>query len=184
MLMTERSRVVMEFPQKKYNIIYADPPWRYGGKGRGAALNHYGTMSIDEIKSLPVGDIANLNCYLFLWATGPCMPEAMAAMGAWGFEYKTVAFTWIKHNTNIGTLFYGMGNYTRANPEYVLLGKRGSLERKSRAVHSVVVGPVSEHSTKPKTVRKRITQLFGDLPRIELFARQRAEGWESWGDGI
>ena len=176
----------MNFPQKKYNIIYADPPWKYkrGGKnGRGAAESHYNVMDIEEIKALPVKEIAADNCYLFLWATNPLLPEAIDVLSSWGFSYTTVAFTWVKTNSkNPGSVFWGMGCHTRANAEPLLLGKKGRLERVSNNIHSVILGPISEHSRKPDTARKRIIQLLGDLPRIELFARSRVDGWDTWGE--
>lgn len=116
-----------------------------------------------------------------MWATAPQMPTAIKLMEAWGFQYKTVAFTWIKHYPKSGSLCWGMGNYTRANAEYVLLGVKGKPKRVSAAVHSVVNAPRGEHSAKPHEVNKRITELLGEVPRAELFARHLVEGWDCFG---
>jgi len=174
-------------PNKKYNIVLADPPWTYRKSGsiksaRGLAKKYYPTMELEDIKSLPVWDILDTNCYLFLWVTAPCMPEGLEVLGSWGFSFFTIAFTWIKTNKKSGTLFWGMGNATRANPEYVLLGRKGKLKRIAKNVHSVIISPVERHSKKPDILRDKIVQLYGDLPRIELFARQKAKGWDAWGN--
>ena len=176
----------MELPDKLYNIIYADPAWTYrksGGikNGRGLAKKYYKTMELDEIKNLPIKNICAKNCYLFLWTTAPIMPEAIEVLKAWGFNYFTIVFTWIKINKKSNSLFWGMGNSSRANPEFVLLGRKGKLDRVDRGVHSVIIEKIDKHSKKPNEVRDRIVKLYGDLPRIELFARERAKGWDSWG---
>ncbi len=175
---------------KKYQIIYADPPWTYHKSGgvksaRGLAKAHYPTMDIEAIKELSVADIADKNCYLFLWVTAPCMQEGLDVLRAWGFQFFTVAFTWIKGNIrNQNSLFWGMGKATRANPEYVLLGRKGKLERLDKGVHSVLMSPVQRHSQKPEAIRQRIEKLYGELPRIELFARQKTDGWDVWGNEV
>ena len=179
----------MDFPNKKYNIIYADPPWTYDKSGgiksaRGLAKKYYSTMTIEDIKALPVSDIADDNCYLFLWATAPNIQQALDTLKAWGFELFTIVFTWVKINKKADSLFWGMGNSSRANPEYVLLGRKGKLKRLDAGVHSVVQERIQGHSKKPDEVRKRIVRLYGDLPRIELFAREFSEGWDSWGDEL
>jgi N6-adenosine-specific RNA methylase IME4 len=174
------------FPDKKYNIIYADPAWTYDKSGgiksaRGLAKKYYTTMAIEDIKNLPVSNIADHNCYLFLWATAPNIQQALDTLEAWGFKLFTIVFTWIKINKKSDSLFWGMGNSSRANPEYVLLGRKGKLKRIDAGVHSVVQERIQEHSKKPDEVRKRIIRLYGDIPRIELFAREKVEGWDSWG---
>lgn len=174
----------------KYQIIYADPPWTYRKSGgiksaRGLAKTFYPTMELDDIKALPIADFADKNCYLFMWVTAPCLQDGLDVLKAWGFDFFTVAFTWIKGNTrNQESLFWGMGNATRANPEYVLLGRKGKLERLDKGVHSVVMTPVQRHSQKPAEVRTRIERLYGELPRVELFARQKIDGWDSWGNEV
>lgn len=175
---------------KKYNIIYADPPWKYKvwsrdtGLGRSAE-SHYNTMEKEDIQSLPIQNICDKDCVLFLWVTAPCLLEGLELIKAWGFTYKTIAFTWIKQNKKSDSLFWGMGYYTRANAELCLLATRGKpLKRVSKAVHSVIISKIREHSRKPDEVRERIVELFGNLPRIELFARQKIEGWDCWGDEV
>lgn len=177
-----------------YSIIYADPPWQYTSKPvspNREATNHYSTMALEEIKGLGVERIANKNSVLFLWATCPCLPEAFEVMEAWGFKYKTVGFTWAKLNKNqeVESLdrrfFMGMGSYTRGNVELCLVGVRGKgLKRLDFGVRQLVLAPRREHSRKPDEVRDRIVKLYGDLPRIELFAREKVVGWDAWGDEV
>lgn len=177
--------MVNPFPAKKYAVIYADPPWGYRNRGtRAAAARHYPTMGVDEIKALPVADIAAADCVLFLWATFPMLPEALETVRAWGFQYKTLAFCWAKRNRRSPGWFWGLGNWTRSNPEVCLLAARGRPARASAAVHSLIEAPVGRHSAKPKEARTRIEALMGDVPRIELFARERAPGWDAWGDEV
>lgn len=178
--------------EQKYSIIYADPPWQYnvwsnkGHKGhKRSAESHYKTMDKKDIQDLPVSRISKKDCVLFLWVTFPCLAEGLELIEKWGFEYKTVAFTWIKNNRKSDTLFWGLGYYTRANAEICLLATRGKvLERKSKSVHQVIISRIREHSKKPDEARDRIIKLFGDLPRIELFARQSVDGWDCWGDEV
>lgn len=173
----------------KYSIIYADPPWSYKvwsdkGKGRSAE-SHYPTMQKADIQKLPIGRIAAKNSVLFLWVTAPCLIEGIELITAWGFTYKTVAFTWVKQNKKSNGIFMGMGYYTRANAEYCLLATKGKvLERKSHSVSSVVLSHIERHSKKPNEVRDRIIELFGSIPRIELFAREQADGWDCWGNEV
>ena len=171
---------------KKYSVIYADPPWAYkvwSRKGAGrSAESHYPTMPIPEIKALPVGELADKDCALFMWITFPMLREAWDVMDAWGFTFKTVAFVWIKQNRKSPSLFWGMGYWTRANAEICLLATRGSPKRYSRSVHQVIISPVEEHSKKPEEARRRILELMGDVARIELFARQKTPGWDVWGN--
>jgi len=180
---------MVPFPGKKYNIIYADPPWRFEtwsdkGKGRSAE-KHYLCMSLKDIKKLPIKDIAADNCTLFLWVIFPLLKEGLDVMEAWGFKYKTCGFVWIKKNRKSNGFFTGLGYYTRANAELCLLGTKGKpLKRQSKAIRQLVVSPVREHSRKPNEVRERIVKLFGDLPRIELFARETPEGWNVWGNEV
>lgn len=176
---------MIEFPNKKYAVIYADPPWGYRNRGtRAAAARHYPTMTLADIKALPVADIAAEDCVLFLWATFPMLPEALETIKAWGFRYKTLAFCWIKRNRKSPGWFWGLGNWTRSNPEACLLAVRGRPVRASAAVHSLIEAPVGRHSAKPQQVRERIVELMGDVPRIELFARERTPGWDVWGDEV
>jgi len=142
-------------------------------------------MTIEAIKALPVHEITDDNAVLFLWATHPLLPEALEVIKAWGFTYKTVGFTWVKRNRKSNNWFLGMGYYTRANAEICVVATKGKgLPRRSKAVHSIIDAPVEEHSKKPDVVRQRIVALFGDVPRVELFARRRAVGWVTVGNEI
>ena len=172
----------------KYNIIYADPPWKYfwgGGKDGGhfAPEKHYLTMDTEKICTLNVRAMRAPACALFLWATMPALPEAFKVMAAWGFKYKTCAFSWVKTKKN-GEPIRGMGSYTKSNIELCLLGMRGHIKAVDKTVPQIVMHPRLGHSVKPPEIRTRIVQLFGDLPRIELFARQQAAGWDAAGYGI
>lgn len=170
---------------KKYPVIYADPPWRYRmNKGQGVAERHYETMSTQEICELPVETIADRNSVLFLWVTFPQLYEAYKVIKAWGFTYKTVAFVWVKQNKKADSLFLGLGYWTRSNVEICILATKGSPKRKSTRVHQVIVSHIEEHSKKPQEARERIVQLMGDVPRIELFARQKTPGWDVWGNEV
>jgi len=171
---------------KKYQIIYADPPWSYRDKaraGKRGAEYKYPCMSVEQIKALPVNALAAADCALFLWVTFPMLSEGLEVIQAWGFIYKTVAFTWVKTTRN-GKLFWGMGNLPFSNAEVCLLGVKGHPTRISTAVHSVIMATVREHSQKPDETRGRIVQLMGDLPRIELFARKKVPGWDAIGNDI
>lgn len=174
---------------KRYSIIYADPPWQFKtysdkGKGRGAE-RHYPTMTKTEIQQLPIDRISADDSVLLLWVTAPCLIEGLDLIRAWGFSYKTVAFTWVKQNKKSDSFFTGMGYYTRSNAEFCLLATKGKvLERKSHSVSSVLCTHIERHSKKPDEARERIVTLFGDIPRIELFARQHSEGWDCWGNEV
>jgi N6-adenosine-specific RNA methylase IME4 len=174
----------------------------------------YNTMSIPEIRGLNVSDYCDSDCALFLWCTMPFIPDALKIMAGWGFKYKTVAFVWVKTPRGkvpsikfsfkqISDWFYklnpivinildyikwhwGMGSWTRANAEIVLLGVRGKPVRMSKGVHSIVLCQhLGEHSRKPDEVRKRIIELMGDVPRLEMFARNPiSDGWDVWGDEV
>lgn len=134
--------------------------------------------------ALPVSAIADTDCVLFLWATFPQLPEALRLIKAWGFSYRTVAFVWLKTNRKTRTWFYGLGFWTRGNAEICLFAKRGHPKRKSAGIHQLIVSPVEQHSKKPDEARERIVALMGDLPRIELFARQETPGWDVWGNEV
>lgn len=178
---------------KKYNIIYADPPWQYKAKGSknykyGMAERYYSTMSVEELMALPIKKLKSDEALLFMWATFPCLEEAIAVMKAWGFEYKTLAFCWIKTDKK-GTPSWGMGNYTRSNAEVCLLGvsKKSKAQKLVRAhnIHSTIISPRLRHSEKPLEVQHRIEELL--LPtekKIELFARCESKGWDCWGNEV
>ena len=172
----------------KFAIIYADPPyfyrvWNKKGAGR-TAENHYRTMNIKDICALPVADIAATDSALFLWATYPCLPEAFEIIRAWRFSYTTVAFTWVKTYRKTPGYFVSLGHWTRANAEVCLLATRGRPQRISKSVRQLIVSPVRQHSQKPDEARTRIVELLGDLPRIELFAREKVGGWSAWGNEV
>lgn len=187
----------MEKVSRKYDIIYADPPWSYrvwNGKANGStAGNHYDTQSLGYLACLDIASLSNPDSVLFMWATFPCLLEALALGRAWGFHYKTIAFVWVKRNLHNHDLFMGMGYYTRANAEIVLLFTRGkSLRRINKDVPQVLICPKGKHSQKPADIRRRIEQLFGNRPRVELFARSRNgffpdieyEGWDVFGNEV
>lgn len=173
---------------KKYSIILADPPWSYRvwhGKGKGrTAENYYPTMQIEDICNLPVADLAAKDCALFLWVTCPQLKDAFSVLEAWGFSYKTIAFAWVKQNKKTPSLFWGLGHWTRSNIELCLLATRGHPERLSARVHQVLLSPIEAHSKKLDEIRNRIVALMGDLPRLELFARQAPPGWDVWGNEV
>lgn len=141
-------------------------------------------MRLEELAALPVSDLADTDCALFLWATFPQLPEALRLIRAWGFSYKTVAFVWLKTNRKARTWFYGLGFWTRSNAEICLLATKGHPKRQAANIHQLIVSPVERHSKKPDEARDRIEALMGDLPRIELFARQETPGWEVWGNEV
>lgn len=187
--------MIIPFPNKKYQIIYADPPWSYtdkrekpGPKGNkcGSAAQQYQTMSLSDIKELPVKDIADDPCILFLWATWPLMPQWNEVIEAWGFKYKTVAFDWVKQYPKSGKLCIGVGAYTRNNSEVCLLGVKGKGASLivDHSICNVQMAVREEHSVKPHLFRDLIVQLVGDRPKIELFARTQYPGWDTWGNEV
>lgn len=186
---------------KKYKIIYADPPWSYNSKmvlGKGAkrssADDYYKTMSIQDICNLPVKEIADEDCILFIWTTFPKLFETEKVINAWGFEYKTCAFTWVKKNKKYSEErnnkrggiddFMGQGRWTRQNAEICLLATKGKPKRLSAKVRQIIYTEIREHSKKPDRVRDDIIELVGDLQRIELFARQAVDGWDCFGNEV
>jgi len=171
---------------KKYNIIYADPPWKYWAGGKKNATKHYKCMEINEIYNLGeiIKKISDENCVLFIWVTFPILPESLETIKKWGFKYSTIGFNWVKKNKKSDSWFWGLGNWTRSNSEICLLATKGNPKRISRSVHSVIDSRIREHSRKPDEARDRIVELMGDLPRIELFARQHADGWDCWGNEV
>jgi len=177
---------IMTFPDKKYNIIYADPPWRYRDLNmiNSSVTDHYNVLSNNELSTLPIPQIANKDCALFLWVTMPKLNEVFDLISAWGFEYKTCAFSWVKQNKVADSFFMGQGRWTRANVEICLLATKGKPKKISNSVRQLVVSHIRKHSQKPDEVKERIVELLGDLPRIELFARQKTKGWDAWGDEI
>ncbi|EIW8608077.1 MT-A70 family methyltransferase [Klebsiella aerogenes] len=192
-----------------YELILCDPPWQYGNKiSNGAAENHYKTMTLSELKRLPIWDVAAKDAVLAMWYTGTHTEEAIELAQAWGFRVRTMkGFTWVKLNRyaerrfnmalesgelvdfsdllsmlNNETRMNG-GNYTRANTEDLLIATRGiGLERVNASIKQVVYTCLGEHSEKPWEVRHRLELLYGDVRRVELFARDSWPGWDRWGN--
>jgi N6-adenosine-specific RNA methylase IME4 len=170
---------------RKYQIIYADPPWSYKNMGniQATASSHYSTMINEDICELPISNLADDNCILFLWATFPKIQEALDVIKSWGFEYKTVGFVWIKKNKN-GSNFFGVGWYTKSNAEVCLIGTKGKPPKQSNSISQIIETVREKHSKKPDVIRGKIVEFCGDLPRIELFAREKTEGWDVWGNEV
>lgn len=179
---------------KKYQIIYADPPWKYNDKNcNGACEQHYKTISLHGISSLPIWNISDKNCVLFLWTTYPMLAEALYIIKCWGFQYKTIGFQWIKLNKKNKAPFYGLGRWTRGNTEPCLIATKGKPKRIAKDIFQLIQEPIMQHSRKPNKVRTEIVRLMGNLPRIELFARKRDrnmfgncvfDGWDVWGNEV
>lgn len=184
-----------DLPDKKYSVIYADPPWNYGGKMQydkssiksenkgfkrdifiSSAEFKYPTLKISELKKLEIGKIAADDCLLFMWTTGPQMANSIKLAEFWGFEYKTVAFVWDK-------MMHNPGHYTLSQTEFVLLFKRGRIPtpRGARNVRQFIQVPRGKHSEKPEEVIEGITRMFPLQEKIELFARKNYIGWDNWG---
>ena len=141
-------------------------------------------MKLSDICALSVADIADKDCALFMWATFPNLQEAFEVIEAWGFTFKTIAFVWCKKNRKADSWFTGLGHWTRANAEICLLATKGKPKCISKSVHQIVATPIERHSKKPDEVRKRIVELMGDLPKIELFAREKTDGWDVFGNEV
>ena len=184
-----------QLPNKKFDVIYADPPWNYNGKMQfdnslvktkninyknnifiSSACFKYPTMKLKDLLEIPIKNISQNNCILFMWSTSPHMKQAIQLGEYWGFEYKTVAFVWNKMNHN-------PGQYTLSYCELCLLFKRGKipLPRGARNIKQLINTPRKKHSLKPQEVRVGIEKMFPEQSKIELFARQEYKNWESWG---
>lgn len=184
--------VIEDFMGKKYQIIYADCPWRYNNQASkfrtsrgkiytGGAINHYEIMSIEEIKELPIQKICENNALLFLWATFPCLEKQLEVFKSWGFKYRTIGFTWIKLDKSKNPS-WGLGYYTRSNAEICLIGIRGKgLKLDRHDIHSVIISQKEKHSKKPDEVRSRIEKMYPTVSKIELFASKKVEGWDAIG---
>lgn len=186
---------MIPFPDKKYQIIYADPPWDYTYVGKNfdknfkrgkygfdaviSAHDHYPSMSIDEIKALPVSSICEKNCLCFIWVTGPFFELGIDVLKAWDFTYVTVGFVWDKQKTMPGF-------YTLSQCEFVIIGKKGNIPkpRGARNIRQFFSFPRGEHSRKPDEFRDRISKMFPTLSKIELFARKTYPGWDAWGNEV
>ena len=175
-------------PVGQFAAILADPPWEYRywskptDKRRGTASSSYDCMTLSEICSLPVADLAEPNATLFLWATGPLLEDAFDVMNAWGFSYVTIGFTWVKiYPNNPQKPRCGIGYWTRSNVELCLFGKRGTPTRINTDVSQVIAAPIREHSRKPDETHERIERLVAG-PYLELFGREQRPGWTVWGN--
>lgn len=176
------------------------PPWRYNARNNPdtrfslGVHGHYPTMpiwtkynkdgSVKElgIDSFDIQSMADTNCALCMWCTFPYLEEQIKLFKHWGFEYKTVLFNWVKTNKNNNEPFFGVGYYSKSNSEICLLGTKGKMKPVSNKVSSIIISPREEHSKKPDVARDRIVELFGDIPRIEMFARKQVEGWSNMGN--
>lgn len=175
-----------DIPRGHYGVILADPPWNHDAWERGGTRHpsrHYGVLNADEMAKWPLAEFASEACALFCWACYPLLYQGMVAVEAWGFQFRTVAFTWVKINPQAGSLAWGCGAWTRANPEPCLLATRGAPKRLHADVHSVIIAPRREHSRKPDEVYERIERLVPG-PYLELFARQERPGWDSFGNEV
>jgi len=191
--MTIRTKI-----NKKYQIIYADPPWDYGNwssikdekLARKCGRMMYPTMKLEEICALPVDKIADKNCILFMWAVMANLEKAFEVIKKWGFIYKCCAFVWVK--TTSKGIYSGLGNWTLGNAELCLLSTHKDFPKRQKPVKQIIMSPKSRHSEKPNEARKRIVEMMGDLPRIELFARKKQDnlfgndlqGWDIWGNEV
>ena len=173
---------MIPFPDKKYNIVYADPPWQYK-ESWGNGQVGYDTMTNDDICKLPVRDILEDQAHLYLWVTNPFIAEGLEICKEWGFEYKTL-ITWVKLYSN-GKPEMGMGYYFRGCTEHIIFGVKGKMKCKNKTTKNMFQAVNSNrHSEKPHQVREMIVNSSGDLPRIELFARHRFKGWDAWGNQV
>ena len=180
---------MIPFPKKKYNIIYADPAWqlkylKQTKKGFNVYDLPYITMSDEEIINLPVKNIVDEDAILFLWCIDSRIPILKELMNSWGFKFITVGFVWNKVAKYTDGVNATIGKYTRKSCEYCFIGTRGNSLAKIHYQNQYYPEPKRKHSQKPDKIRDMIVTMCGDLPRIELFARQKAEGWDSWGNEV
>jgi len=167
---------------RKYGVVYADPPWRYDNRAsHGAAEKHYQTLSLQDLCALPVKDLLLPDAILFLWVTWPQLTSGLYVMPSWDFRYKTLGFIWIKQTKN-GRPIFGLGNYTRANSEPCLIGVKGRPAIEDRSISQIVLAERRKHSQKPDEVRDLISRLCGDVPKLELFGRDHHPRWDVYGD--
>ncbi len=197
-----------QFKGQKFNLIYCDPAWQFGNKKTGgsmtsgAAHQYKSTMSVDELKAMPIDDIAADDCILVMWYVGSMPQEALDVVQAWGFTLKNMnGFVWNKLTVN-NNPFFGMGFWTRAGSESAIIAVKGKPKVASRSVravgfyepesldeilkHTIFSGTfkIGQHSEKPNEFREACVDLAGDVPRVELFSRKRVKGWAVWGNEV
>ncbi len=178
---------------KKYKIVYADPPWKFGSKAYQDSdrkmlvleKTQYNTLSVDELKKLNVKDITEEDCICFMWVTDSHLKEGIEVLESWGFKYKTIGFNWIKKYAS-GSFCVNFAPWTLKSWEICLIGIKGIMGKHKivNNIQGLVIEERTIHSKKPEEVRKRIEKLFGNLKRIELFARNKKEGWDVWGNEV
>lgn len=175
--------------QKKYNIIYADPPWDFNNKKTGGSMSsgasqQYLTTGIDALKKIDVPSVCAEDCVLIMWYVGAMPQEAIDLVHAWGFKIKNMnGFVWNKLTLK-SKPFFGMGFWTRAGSESAIIATKGKAKPASHSVRAVGSYPISKHSKKPDEFRDKCVELCGDLPRLEMFARQASEGWDVFGNEV
>jgi len=189
-----------DLPRNHFKAILADPPWAFnlwwGGRTNDtpagvpsrATVPHYQVMKEEELNSLPVSALAADDCVLFLWTCWPVLPWSLRTIEAWGFTYKTCGFCWVKAHAKQIDMFRDdiephmtLGYWTRSNSEVCLLATKGKPKRKSADVKQAIIEPRREHSRKPDDIHARIERLV-EGPYLEMFARQRRQGWDAWGN--
>ena len=178
---------------KKYQIIYADPPWQYNKRKNintkfgGGAMRHYPTMSYKELVNMKpmIDNWADDNCILFLWTTGPKLDIGINLIKDWGFRYCTIGFVWIKTSAS-GNLLKLPGYYTASNVELVLIGAKGSLQPENKMILQPLIEKRQDkkHSEKPEEIRNRISSMYPSSNKIELFARKHFPQWDVWGNEV
>lgn len=173
-------------PRNQAGLILCDPPWRFNVRSRDTGLRksadlHYPTMTLDDIKALPVADLAARDCALVMWTTAPFLHLALDTLAAWGFTYKTMG-SWAKRTRTDKSWAFGTGYVFRSASEPYLFATRGNPKVSVRNVRNLIVAPLREHSRKPDQMHDDLERMFPDVPRIELFARQSREGWLTWGN--
>ena len=180
--------VQIDLPSGPFGCILADPPWAFNSWSHDGVLPsrtakpHYGTMTADELRALPIGDLAAPDCALFMWIVDYHIPQALAVGEAWGFTFKTAVFQWVKSREHYNPV-PGMGYWTRKQTEQCWLFTRGSPKRLSKGVEQIIYCPRGQHSAKPDIQYERIEALVGG-PYLELFARSKRPGWSAWGNEV
>lgn len=180
-----------------FDLLYLDPPWRfanwsigemakYGEKwARRMGRSPYHVMTTRDMAKMPIGDLGARHSIMLMWGTYPKLEDALFLMRAYGYEFKTIAFTWVKQNPSGIGWHFGLGYHTRQNAEIVLLGTRGKgLRRVDNTVPNLLIYPRGAHSAKPPITRERIERLYGPVARLELYARSAAPGWTAWGNEV